>query len=399
MILKQRVEEPPSSTEAGPLAGWAPGREGRSLTFGPRGQMVSTLLPRTAPGPSRALPPPPAISTDFYKAHGHGNDYLVFPEGRDLVLDPALVRLICDRWRGPGADGIVVVGAGSHPDVAGLRMFNPDGSEFERSGNGLRIAATYLGKTGRVGRESFTVTVGGDRVEMMLLDDPSSHSVMVRVDMGPVSFPDGPPFVRSGTEKVAGEVELEGIRAFPVSVGNPHAVVFGSDWDEGRAAALGPRIATHATFPQGTNVQFAGPVEGRVVPIHIWERGVGRTTSSGTSACAVAAATVRSGRLSHGPITVRMVGGDFEVTVTRAWTAVLEGPVEPVYSGRLDPVVRKRWEGRVGRRVGPWPVQVRTRAIRTTAAPRNRKLGSHAAQNGGSPPEAPIAPQTRRSTI
>ena len=182
---------------------------------------------------------------------------------------------------------------------------------------------------------------------MQVLGVDADGDFDVSVDMGRVSFPTGPPFVRQGA-CVDGLVRLGleepsvadsmSIRALPVSVGNPHAVIFADSWTRERVSALGPLVATHPDFPQGTNVQFAEAPSGRTVTIQIWERGVGRTTSSGTSACAAAAAAVRTGGLAPGPIRVEMEGGAFDVTIGDDWSTRLRGPVRPVLEGRLtDP--------------------------------------------------------------
>ena len=289
----------------------------------------------------------PTVRAEFYKAHGHGNDYLVMETGDELSLTPDRVRRVCDRWRGVGGDGLVVVGPGGHGVAAELRMFNPDGSEFERSGNGLRVAALWLRDRGRVDHHPFTVVVGGDRIEMTVGE---GSAPVVRVDMGTVRFPRTPPFVRADAVDASGQVAItEGVGAMPVSVGNPHAVVFGGEWSQGDLHRLGPLVSSHAAFPQGANVQFVSAVGDQSLSILIWERGVGRTTASGTSACAAAAATVRAGRLAPGYIRVDMEGGSFGVTVEGSYRVVLEGPVEAVCSGRLEPGFLADWDaGRGG---------------------------------------------------
>ena len=297
------------------------------------------------------LRPRPRIGAGFFKAHGHGNDYLVFEEGVGPVLTKALARRICDRHRGPGGDGIVVVEevpGGAEPR---LRMFNPDGSEFERSGNGLQIAGLYLRRIDRVGDGWFPVEVGGDRVHLRSGPPGRAGVSDASVEMGRVGFPEGQPFVSARYVDGNGRVSLalpslDGPRTLlevvPVSVGNPHAVVFGRDWTRRKVAHYGPLVATCEAFPQGTNVQFAEPPApssgGRVraaVTIWIWERGVGATLSSGTSACAVVAAAVRSGLLAPGVTTVRMEGGEMEVELRSDWSVRLSGPVEEVCMGEL----------------------------------------------------------------
>ncbi|MGI9628964.1 MAG: diaminopimelate epimerase [Longimicrobiales bacterium] len=282
----------------------------------------------------------PTVGRDFFKAHGHGNDYLVFEEaealGDGLQLSPEVVVRICDRWRGPGGDGVVVIGDSAGPDLVSLRMYNPDGSEFERSGNGLRIAAMYLFEQGRVGHDTFSVEQAGSRVCLTVGRDVGPDGRMVKASMGPALFPDGPPFVASAVSLQAGVLPLEpGLDVVPVSMGNPHAVVFGDGWSREEVDRLGPKVATHPAFPSGTNVQFADAPEGAAVRIQIWERGVGRTASSGTSACAVAAAAIKLGLVPLGLVTIKMDGGDFLVRVPTLDDVTLEGPVQPVYRGRL----------------------------------------------------------------
>ena len=291
---------------------------------------------------------PLRIGPAFFKAHGHGNDYLVFEEGDGPALTPALVRRICDRHRGPGGDGIVVVEAGPRGVEPRLRMFNPDGGEFERSGNGLRIAGVYLRWLGRVGDELFSVVVGGDRVWLRVTGPDAGGGVWdARADMGKVSFPDGPPFVAAGRVGEGGRVGLElpplphggdsRVEVVAVSVGNPHAVAFRDGWTRAEVTHYGPLIGTHDAFPRGTNVQFAELPAGREVAIRIWERGVGPTTASGTSACAAVGAAVKCGFMAPGPATVVMEGGAMEVEVAADWSVRLRGPVEEVCRGELAP--------------------------------------------------------------
>ena len=293
------------------------------------------------------MPEPPRIGPAFFKAHGHGNDYLVFEEGGGPVLTAALASRICDRHRGPGADGIVVVEAGPREAEPRLRMFNPDGGEFERSGNGLRIAGVYLKRSGRVGDAPFSVVAGGGRVWLRVAGPDLRGVWDVRADMGKVEFPDGPPFVRAGLAGEGGRVVLEvppprggggsRVEVVPVSVGNPHAVAFRDAWTPGQVARYGPLVGTHEAFPRGANVQFAEIPAGREVAIRIWERGVGPTTASGTSACAAVAAAVRCGYMEPGAATVVMEGGAMEVEVAADWSVRLRGPVEEVCGGELAP--------------------------------------------------------------
>lgn len=298
-----------------------------------------------------------SLHGELFKAHGHGNDYLVFQEGDGWPVTPSSIRLLCHRNRGIGADGIVALLGDRAPEghernpgprsLEGgpspfrLRMFNPDGTEFERSGNGLRVLGAFLLSRGLVemGRP-FSVEVGGDGLEMEILRTGPGGVLDVEVHMGKARFGTDaveadPARLGEGTTLQTPEGALVPLHL--VSVGNPHCVVFVEELTEEDFVGLGPFLVGHQAFPNGTNVQVArilGPGE---VEIRIWERGVGRTASSGTSACAVAASAVHSGRLPPGRIRVVMEGGSFRVTVSRDRSVRLEGPVEPVMDGRLAP--------------------------------------------------------------
>ena len=284
-------------------------------------------------------PSPPSLATSFYKAHGLGNDYLVFREGSAWSATPAAVEAVCDRTRGVGSDGIVVLLANSDVDVFRLRMFNPDGSEFERSGNGLRILASFLEREGLVGRAPFAVEVGGVEVEMTV------HAVRgaiydVSVDMGRCHI--GASAVGLEASALDEQGRLEGpdgepLYIVPVSVGNPHMVTIVPDATEQLLEQLGHFLVCHPALSDGANVQLATPVGPGHVRALIWERGVGRTSASGTSACAVAVAVVAEGLVEVGDVTVEMPGGTLVVSVTSGHRAVLRGPVEEVLSGELAP--------------------------------------------------------------
>lgn len=330
----------------------------------------------THPYDSEPRLPRPTVLSRFYKAHGLGNDYIVFeaargsrveqaePRGRaesdTWIATPKNIALVCDPHRGVGSDGIVVVdrrstgGEGdqsTHMDVS-LRMFNPDGGEFERSGNGLRVLASYLA-TWIQGLEVIDAQVAGDVVRMRV------HGIRngvfdVSVDMGQARS--GPAAIGADPGLIDGEQvpfslngpEGEELEVVPVSVGNPHLVVLsdgadGDDFSEERLSVLGPFLATHPGIPGGTNVQLARAVDGRIEAF-IWERGVGRTSASGTSSCAVAVALVLAGRVPPGELHVHMPGGTLQVKVSESLDAVLRGPVESVMTGSLEPGLLARFE-------------------------------------------------------
>ena len=273
---------------------------------------------------------------DFVKSHGLGNDYLVMVgEHLPIELNEARIRLICHRNYGVGSDGILLkVPAWAGADF-GLRILNPDGSEAEKSGNGLRIFAKYLWDHGHVTKPVFTVDTKGGRVEC------HCHAVdgrmnLVTVEMGRCTFK-APEIPMNGPDREVVKVPLqvggETLLVTAVSVGNPHCVVFVDALDEARCRALGPQIENHPAFPNRTNVQFARVASRAEVDILIWERGAGYTLASGSSSSAVACAAVKNGLCDHGLVTVRMPGGTLEVDVRPDWSIRLKGPVEEVYAG------------------------------------------------------------------
>ncbi len=308
------------------------------------------------PGAASALspPPPPRVAPRFLKAHGQGNDYLVFDEGAGPTLSAGLARRICDRRRGVGADGIVVACAERADRPRLLRMFNPDGGEFERSGNGLRVAGVHLRRTGRAGKSPFAVETAAGPAELDVRGPGLGGAWDVRVEMGLVEFPAGPPFVAPGWVDERGRATLplaagagrDRVVAAPVSVGNPHAVLFGDSWSDEDVARIGPLVSAHEAFPEGANVQFATVAADGELAIRIWERGVGRTDSSGTSACAAAAAAARAGLIEPGRCRVAMPGGPMEVDWMPGRAVRLRGPVEVACTGELAGVLAASPEDR-----------------------------------------------------
>ena len=278
---------------------------------------------------------PHRVGADFFKGHGLGNDYLVFPFGDDWPVSPEAVRAVCDRWRGLGGDGIVLHSPPGRSPWR-LRMFNPDGSEFERSGNGLRVFAACAASRGWVGDESFAVEVGGDRVHMRVEERLTGGVYDISVEMGLASLDPADAGLASDWAGRRLEHPVQGpLDCTLVSVGNPHCVVFTDDLSDKALSALGPYLTSHEAFPAGVNVQLARRVSATCIEIAIWERGVGRTQASGTSSCAAAVAAASRGAVEHGDVEVRMDGGTLGVAVSRDLEVVLRGPVQEVASGRL----------------------------------------------------------------
>lgn len=267
----------------------------------------------------------------FHKYQALGNDYLVLEAGGGEPA-PALVRAVCDRHLGVGADGVLVEDVVPDGGLA-LRIFNPDGSEAEKSGNGLRIFARYLWDRGRAGVEPFAVATRGGRVRCQVRD----AGRMVFVEMGVASFDAAAiPVAGPRREVVDEEIEAAGerLRFTAVSVGNPHCVVFVDAPTPELARRLGPALEAHPAFPRRTNVQFVRVVDRRRIEMQIWERGAGTTLASGSSACAAAAAAVRRG-LCDGDVTAVMPGGELEITVAAGYELTMLGPVRKVAEGIL----------------------------------------------------------------
>jgi diaminopimelate epimerase len=273
----------------------------------------------------------------FAKGHGLGNDYIVMNEA-DLpaALTDAQVTRICDRNWGVGSDGILLLTEAWDGADFGLRILNPDGSEAEKSGNGLRIFAKYLHDHGLAKRPTFTVATRGGRVECTCHVSDGRMNV-VTVEMGRCTFvaPEIP--MKGSGEAVRVPLDVAGTRLIvtAVSVGNPHCVIFTDRLDETLVRRLGPHVEHHAAFPNRINVQWAKVASRSAVDIMIWERGAGWTLASGSSSSAVACAAVKNGLCDHGLVTVRMPGGELSIDVRPDWSIRLKGAVEEVYTGAL----------------------------------------------------------------
>jgi diaminopimelate epimerase len=285
-------------------------------------------------------PEPPRLGTAFYKAHGLGNDYLVFEEGDAWRATPQAVRSVCDPHRGVGSDGIVALLADRSGGVFRLRMFNPDGSEFERSGNGLRVLGSYLARTGE--KSPYTIEVGGERVRMFVhptKDGTYDTSHDISVEMGQARV--GPeavqldPMALDKNGRIRGPNGRKKLHVVPVSIGNPHMVVLDDEPTPALLGLVGPFLVAHPALRNGANVQIARATGPRTAEALVWERGVGPTSASGTSACAVAVALLTECRTEPGEVTVRMPGGAMRVTVDEGRHVVLRGPVEEVCTGTL----------------------------------------------------------------
>lgn len=266
----------------------------------------------------------------FWKAHGLGNDYLVLE--RELQLDSALVRAICDRHSGVGSDGILEPRAATLGADYGVRIWNPDGSIAEKSGNGLRIFARWLASARNAG-DQFSISTDACKVHCHVRD------ASISVEMGAPTFTPAQVPVRSESEFVEQPIAIsdDSLIATAVGMGNPHCVVFRTEaLDMLPWRRWGAELTDHSLFPNRTNVQIARVRSTSELEIRIYERGAGETQASGSSACAAAVAGVRTGRLEPGRIRVVMPGGELFVTVSEAGV-LLEGPVAGIGHFELEP--------------------------------------------------------------
>ena len=282
------------------------------------------------------------MKNGFFRGHGLGNDYLVMdPKELSFKLTPPAIEAICNRHWGLGSDGILTIVPSKKADF-GLRIFNPDGSEAEKSGNGLRIFARYLHATGKTKKKHFTVETKGGLVSIQLHIDRHGDASDITVEMGRGTFAPGAlPCTLAVEEVIQQPIEAAGrsLTFTGVSVGNPHCVVFkqsGESWSREDLMALGPALEHHAIFPKRTNVQLAVPTGPKELSILIWERGAGETQASGSSSCAAASAAVRLGLVAS-PVAVRMPGGTLTIHVAEDFNLTMKGPVAEVARGSLSP--------------------------------------------------------------
>jgi len=278
---------------------------------------------------------------DFHKYHALGNDYIVIdPRETGLDLDPESVRLICHRNFGIGSDGMLH-GPIEDGDGLALRIYNPDGSEAEKSGNGIRIFARYLVEAGYVSEKRFVLHTAGGAVEVEILGDSAD---MIRVDMGKTTFrSDEIPVAGPPREVVSETLEVGGnsLEITCVSIGNPHCVVLMDKISERLAREIGPKIENDSMFPNRINVQLLEVVDRENIRIEIWERGAGYTLASGSSSCAAASAAHRLGLVDE-RVNVHMPGGMLEIDIAENGRVHMTGPVSGVASGNFSEEFMRR---------------------------------------------------------
>ncbi len=275
----------------------------------------------------------------FYKYHALGNDYIVLNPADFPTWKPAptveQIRVVCHRNFGVGSDGILWGPLPSQQSEFGLRIFNPDGSEAEKSGNGLRIFSRFLWDQGLVKNPTFTVETPGGHVKTVIKDGGK----LLTIEMGKVSFDSAKIPVTGAPREVLNEKIRIQDREFTfnaATIGNPHCVIVLPEISEAMARKYGPDLEVHANFPRKTNVQFLKVIDRNNVQIEIWERGAGYTLASGSSSSASAAVAHKLG-LIDSKVTVHMPGGQIGIEIGPDFSILMTGTVNKVAEGTMHP--------------------------------------------------------------
>ena len=281
----------------------------------------------------------------FTKMHGIGNDFVMVnclgTNGGELLAEAQRRAVfLCDRKFGVGGDGVIALLPGRTAAFA-MRMFNPDGTEAEMCGNGVRCFAKFLfDRALTEGKSEIAVETGAGLLHLQVTPGPDGKAGAVRVDMGePVLKPAQIPTVLAEGDARVINVPLEldaltlGVTA--VSMGNPHAVVFVDDVKNYPVETVGPQVEHHPAFPRRTNTEFIQVVSGREIIFRVWERGAGATLACGTGACAAVVACVLNGKTGR-QVLVHLPGGDLDIDWSEADNHVyMTGPAAEVFSGEI----------------------------------------------------------------
>jgi len=281
----------------------------------------------------------------FAKFHGLGNDYICLDDDWiDFELSEKAIKTICDIHYGIGSDGILLKIHSPKADF-GLRIFNPDGSEAEKSGNGLRIFAKFLYDYEYTVKREFSIQTKGGIVRAKIEELVNGRARLITVDMGKAVFRSEEIPVLCEDEECIGKkikVEDKEFEINCVSVGNPHCVIIVDRLDDETVKKYGPLIENLDIFPNRINVQFAKVISPELVEIRIWERGAGYTLASGSSSCAVASIMVKRG-LTERNLTVKMPGGLLKISIDESWNIRMTGEVQEICHGKLSPELTEQF--------------------------------------------------------
>ncbi len=274
----------------------------------------------------------------FTKMQGLGNDYLyVFGEVPENIEELSIK--LSNRYFGPGADGMIYICASDVADYK-MRIFNADGSEAKMCGNGIRCVGKYVYEKGYTDKKELKIeTLSGIKTLYLQVENEStavSQSTKgivtsVTVDMEQATFEDE----RMLNVRVGDDTEV--VRLLPVSMGNPHALIFTEDAQNAPLTTLGAAIEKHEAFPGGINVEFVQVISETELRMRVWERGSGITMACGTGTCASVMAAIRKGYCKYNtPVTVHLDGGDLVIEIKEDNRVFMTGPAEFVYEGETE---------------------------------------------------------------
>ncbi len=273
---------------------------------------------------------------ELKKYHGLGNAYLVYdPQKNEMALNQERIKLICDRNFGVGSDGILFGPLLGHEKIA-MRIYNPDGSEAEKSGNGVRIFAKYLRDAAYVHERACTLTTLGGEVEVQYLNEQGDLS---KVLMGRSTYQSSQIPVSGKDRQVINEPMVFDGQSYQVtclSIGNPHCVIPMEEVTKEKACELGKHVERSAHFPNRINMQLLKVLDRHNIRIEIFERGAGYTLASGSSSCAAASAAHKLG-LVDSSVTVHMPGGTLEIEILPDESVYMTGKVVHVGAVALSP--------------------------------------------------------------
>lgn len=274
----------------------------------------------------------------FTKMHGIGNDYVYVDCTKEPLEHPEeTARLVSDRHKGIGSDGLILIKSSDVADFE-MAMYNADGSYGKMCGNGIRCVAKYVYDNGLTDKTEISVISGG-AVKYLKLTVENGKVSKVRVNMGePILRPELVPVVGSGESLVAEPIRVDGkdYEMTCVSMGNPHAVVFMEDVKNLKIEEIGPKFETHERFPDRVNTEFVRRIDRKNLEMRVWERGSGETMACGTGACATAVAAILNGYAER-EVTVHLLGGDLEIFWNEEDHCVyMTGPAATVFRGEVD---------------------------------------------------------------
>jgi len=281
------------------------------------------------------------MEVDFYKYHALGNDYIVIDSNKTKInLSKDNIKLICHRNFGIGSDGILYGPIFEDGEIR-LRILNPDGSEAEKSGNGIRIFSKFLVDMGYVNGKKFDLKTLGGKVSVEVIDE---HANLIKVDMGTTTFNSELIPVNGSAREVINEelqIDKEIYKVTCLSIGNPHCVIPAENISKELALRIGPYVESHERFPNRINMQLLKIIDRNNIQIEIWERGAGYTLASGSSSCAAASAAYKL-KLVDEKIKVHMPGGAIDIEIKSDGHIFMTGEVFGVAKGCFMPDIDKR---------------------------------------------------------